>query len=101
MPELEVLSNFTSVSKIKSPYSFSVTKKELGLLATVMPCISPFFTWYLAVPPNCFQPLKSFPLNRDCHCWPNTLLTNNKPVMVKILFIYNRCLFYFYIVLIQ
>ena len=67
MPLLLVLSSiFTSNSKIKSPYSFSVTKNELGDCTTVYPVIAPSSTLYKALPAACFQPLSVLPSNKFC-----------------------------------
>ena len=40
----------------------SVHMKELGVPATAVPTITPFFTVYLATPPFWVQPVKSLPL---------------------------------------
>ena len=56
-----------SNSRMKSPYSFVVARKELILLLVAVPTIMPSFAAYFAVPVTCFQPLRFFPLNKGSH----------------------------------
>src|SRR5690606_23037082 len=52
-----------SNSSMKSPYSFSVTKKLLGLFFLMTPTIASSSTKKSALPVSCFHPDRSWPLN--------------------------------------
>src|SRR5690606_35007242 len=71
IPELvSVPSNLISTSSIKSPYSFSVIKNELGVPLVIVPTITPSSTVYGASPPTDFHPSSVLPSNRFVHLPP-------------------------------
>src|SRR5690348_14382968 len=64
MPEFSSSPTLNSTSRMKSPYSFSVQRNELPVFGTVVPTISPFSTWYFALPPFWSHPSRLLPSNR-------------------------------------
>src|SRR5262245_44006073 len=71
-PEFSRGSTLNSSSRMKSPYSLFVHRKELGVLGTLRPTTAPSSTEYLALPPCCVQPSSDLPSNSGLNpsSWP-------------------------------
>src|SRR5579859_2559943 len=75
---------FMSSSRMKSPYCFSVTRKVLPELGTLVPTMAPSSTVYSAVPASLFQPFSVFPSKRGVQDWARREEARIRPANVRI-----------------
>src|ERR1700749_2559670 len=91
MPELLLVSSIrTSISRTKSPNSFSVTRKLFPDPATLAPTMEPFSTEYWAVPASSFQPFRLLPSQREVQpsfCAKSAAAEERKAIVKENLFI--------------